>query len=186
MMSYKRLTPELLDSNLPKDIEQVVFGMGCFWGVERLCWQQQGVWGTAVGYAGGYVDNPSYEQVCTGQTNHAEVVLVAYDPQVIAFKTLLKLFWESHNPTQGMRQGNDIGSQYRSVIFCTTDQQLQLALASKEAYQQQLTKQGYGAITTEIIKAPPFYFAEEYHQGYLQKNPAGYCGLKGTGVACIG
>lgn len=184
-MSCKQITKEILAEGLPTGLEKVIFGMGCFWGVERLFWQQKGVWGTAVGYAGGHTVNPSYEEVCQGNTGHAEVVLVAYDPQIITFEQLLKLFWEGHNPTQGMRQGNDIGSQYRSAIYCTTEQQLQMAFESKRLYQQQLNLKGYPEITTEIKEATAFYFAEDYHQRYLQKNPNGYCGLKGTGVACV-
>ncbi|QQP84915.1 peptide-methionine (S)-S-oxide reductase MsrA [Entomomonas asaccharolytica] len=183
-MSCKQLTKEDL-ANLSDRLEKVVFGMGCFWGVERLFWQQEGVLGTAVGYAGGHTANPSYEEVCGGNTGHAEVVIVVYDPEIISFDELLKIFWENHDPTQGMRQGNDIGSQYRSVIYCYSEQQLEEALASKETYQQQLSAKGYRTITTEIKQAPEFYFAEQYHQRYLQKNPNGYCGLKGTGVECV-
>lgn len=179
------LTKALMADGLPASIELVMFGMGCFWGVERLFWQQQGVYGTAVGYAGGHTTNPSYEDVCTDQTGHAEVVLVAFEPSVIRFEQLLTLFWENHNPTQGMRQGYDEGSQYRSAIFCTTEQQLAKALASKNEYQQRLSTENYGSITTEISMAPMFYFAEDYHQRYLQKNPNGYCGLKGTGIRCF-
>lgn len=178
------LTKALLADGLPDSIEQIIFGMGCFWGVERLFWQQYGVYGTAVGYAGGDIANPSYEEVCTDLTGHAEVVLVAFEPSIITFEQLLTLFWENHNPTQGMKQGNDEGSQYRSVILCTTEQQLVQALASKKKYQQRLKVQGYRDITTEISMAPSFYFAEDYHQRYLQKNPNGYCGLKGTGISC--
>lgn len=183
-MSCKQLTKEDL-TKLSTRLEKVIFGMGCFWGVERLFWQQEGVLGTAVGYSGGHTANPTYEEVCRGNTEHAEVVLVVYDPEVISFDELLKIFWENHDPTQGMRQGNDIGSQYRSVIYCTSEEQLEKALASKQAYQQQLNSKGFRTICTEIKEAPEFYFAEEYHQRYLQKNPNGYCGLKGTGVECV-
>lgn len=178
------ITKEKLIKGLPASFQQVMFGMGCFWGAEKLFWQQIGVQGTAVGYAGGHTEMPTYQQVCSDTTGHVEVVLVIYDPKVISFEALLRLFWENHNPTEGERQGNDIGSQYRSVIFCTTKKQLQQALTSKKQYQQQLTKQKYGIITTDINMAPTFYFAEDYHQKYLIKNPNGYCGLKGTGVHC--
>lgn len=184
-MPCKQLTSDIL-KNLPDHLDCVIFGMGCFWGVERLLWQQKGVWGTAVGYAGGYVENPTYQQVCSGDTGHAEVVLVVYDPMAVEFDDLLTLFWEGHDPTQGMRQGNDVGSQYRSVIYYYSEIQQQAALLSKRQYQQQLTLSGYGLITTEIKPAPIFYFAETYHQRYLEKNPNGYCGLKGTGVVCVG
>ncbi len=160
----------------------VLFGMGCFWGAERLFWERDGVVTTAVGYAGGETSNPTYEEVCSGRTGHTEAVLVAFDPAVISFAQLLGLFWESHDPTQGMRQGNDRGTQYRSAIFTSDEQQLQAALASRDAYQAGLTAAGYGAITTEIRPAPPFYYAEHYHQQYLAKVPGGYCGLAGTGV----
>ncbi|MDA7852681.1 peptide-methionine (S)-S-oxide reductase MsrA [Porticoccaceae bacterium] len=162
----------------------VVFGMGCFWGAERRFWQQPGVVSTAVGYAGGVTPNPSYEEACSGLTGHSEVVLVVYDPAQIGFDQLLAVFWESHDPTQGMRQGNDIGSQYRSVIYCDTDNQLEQALASAETVQSQLASLGFGEITTEMRMAPTFFYAEEYHQQYLAKNPAGYCGLRGTGISC--
>jgi len=168
----------------PAHLQQVQFGMGCFWGAERRFWQQPGVFTTAVGYAGGHTPNPTYEEVCSGLTGHTEVVLVVFDPEQIAFADLLRLFWESHDPTQGMRQGNDIGTQYRSAIYCYGEQQLQEALASRDAYQAKLKAAGLGAITTEIRLAPEFYYAEFYHQQYLAKNPAGYCGLRGTGVAC--
>ena len=161
-----------------------VFGMGCFWGAERRFWQQPGVVSTAVGYAGGVTPNPSYEEACSGLTGHSEVVLVVYDPAQIGFDQLLTVFWESHDPTQGMRQGNDIGSQYRSVIYCDTDNQLEQALASAETVQSQLASLGFGDITTEMRMAPTFFYAEEYHQQYLAKNPAGYCGLRGTGISC--
>jgi peptide-methionine (S)-S-oxide reductase len=168
----------------PAGLQQAVFGMGCFWGAERLFWQRPGVYSTAVGYAGGNTKNPTYEEVCTGLTNHAEVVLVVFDPKVASYEELLKAFWEGHDPTQGMRQGNDAGTQYRSAIYCDGEEQLKAARASKEAFQQALGKKGYGTITTEIRPAPEFYYAEDYHQQYLGKNPAGYCGLGGTGVSC--
>ncbi len=168
----------------PAGMQQAVFGMGCFWGAERVFWQKQGVYSTAVGYAGGETKNPTYEEVCSGLTNHAEVVLVVFDPKVVSYEELLKTFWEGHDPTQGMRQGNDAGTQYRSTIYCYGDQQLAAARRTKETFQQALNKKGYGAITTEIRSAPEFYYAEDYHQQYLGKNPAGYCGLGGTGVSC--
>ena len=168
----------------PDGMQQAVFGLGCFWGAERRFWQQDGVYSTAVGYAGGYTPNPTYEEVCTGMTGHAEVVLVVFDPAVISYADLLRVFWESHDPTQGMRQGNDQGTQYRSAIYCFDAAQLQAAEASRAAYQQRLEQAGYSAITTEIAEAPLFYYAEDYHQQYLAKNPAGYCGLGGTGVTC--
>lgn len=168
----------------PEGMEMAMFGMGCFWGAERVFWQQEGVYSTAVGYAGGYTPNPNYREVCTGKTGHNEVVRVVYDPKVISYAQLLKIFWESHNPTQGMRQGNDVGTQYRSGIYTYSPEQKQLAEASKEAYQQELSKAGYGNITTEILDAPEFYYAEDYHQQYLAKNPGGYCGLGGTNVSC--
>jgi peptide-methionine (S)-S-oxide reductase len=171
-----------LQGPFPAHLQQAVFGLGCFWGAERRFWQQPGVWSTAVGYAGGFTPNPTYEETCSGLTGHTEVVLVVFDPQVISYADLLKLFWEVHNPTQGMRQGNDIGTQYRSAIYCTTDEQLAAAKASAEQFQQALEAQGFGAITTEIQMAPTFYYAEAYHQQYLAKNPGGYCGLRGTGV----
>ncbi|WP_147652307.1 peptide-methionine (S)-S-oxide reductase MsrA [Vulcaniibacterium gelatinicum] len=166
-------------------LAQVQFGMGCFWGAERLFWTLPGVYTTAVGYAGGYTPNATYREVCSGLTGHAEVVLVVYDPAQVGFDTLLRAFWEGHDPTQGMRQGNDVGTQYRSVIHCSTEAQYEAALASREAYQSRLTAAGYGPITTEIVfPAPPFYYAEEEHQQYLAKHPQGYCGLGGTGVGC--
>lgn len=165
----------------PPTMAQAMFGLGCFWGAERKFWQQEGVYITAVGYAAGITPNPTYREVCSGMTGHNEVVLVVYDPQKITYQQLLKVFWESHNPTQGMRQGNDSGTQYRSGIYCYDDQ-LALAEASKAIYQQELTAAGMGEITTEILPAPTFYFAEEYHQQYLAKNPDGYCGLGGTKV----
>jgi peptide-methionine (S)-S-oxide reductase len=175
----------LLDPPFPVGTEEALFGMGCFWGAERKFWQAgAGVHVTAVGYAGGTTRNASYEDVCGGRTGHAEVVRVVYFPAVVSFDALLKLFWESHDPTQGMRQGNDVGSQYRSAIFVSTPAQRAAAEASRAAYQRVLTAAGHGRITTEIADAPPFYYAEAYHQQYLAKNPGGYCGLGGTGVSC--
>ncbi|MEM8545626.1 MAG: peptide-methionine (S)-S-oxide reductase MsrA [Cyanobacteria bacterium P01_H01_bin.119] len=168
----------------PEGIETAIFGLGCFWGAERKFWQADGVYSTAVGYAAGHTPNPTYQEVCTGQTGHNEVVLVAYDPGKISYEQLLKIFWESHNPTQGMRQGNDVGTQYRSGIYTYSDDQRKLAEASLEAYQKALSEAGYGKITTEVLDAPSFYYAESYHQQYLAKNPNGYCGLGGTNVAC--
>jgi len=168
----------------PEDCEQVVLGLGCFWGAERKFWNLAGVHTTAVGYAAGHTPNPTYQEVCTGMTGHNEVVLVVYRPHEIDFDTLLKVFWESHDPTQGMRQGNDRGTQYRSGIYFHSESQRDAALASLETYQQKLTAAGYPAITTEVLPAGPFYYAEDYHQQYLEKNPAGYCGLGGTGVFC--
>ena len=168
----------------PDGLEQAWFGMGCFWGAERRFWQQEGVWVTAVGYAAGYTENPTYAEVCSGDTGHNEVVRVVYDPDVVTFAQLLTVFWESHDPTRGMQQGNDVGTQYRSGIYWLTAAQRDAALASKEAYQRQLTEAGLGTITTEVIPAPAFYYAEGEHQGYLHKNPGGYCGLGGTGVSC--
>jgi peptide-methionine (S)-S-oxide reductase len=164
--------------------EQALFGMGCFWGAERLFWQLPGVTVTAVGYAGGHTPNPTYREVCSGRTGHAEVVLVVFDPKVISYETLLSKFWEEHDPTQGMRQGNDAGTQYRSAIYTFNDEQRRAAEASREAYQKRLTDSGHGRITTEIREAPEFFYAEDYHQQYLAKNPGGYCGLEGTGVSC--
>jgi peptide-methionine (S)-S-oxide reductase len=168
----------------PSGMQQALFGLGCFWGAERIFWQQRGVYTTAVGYAGGYTPNPTYEETCTGRTGHAEVVLVVFDPKVVSYEALLKLFWESHDPTQGMRQGNDVGTTYRSAIYTFDDEQKRAAEASGRAYQKVLAAAGYGPITTEIRAAPPFYYAEDYHQQYLAKNPNGYCGLGGTGVSC--
>lgn len=168
----------------PANFQVAVFGLGCFWGAERKFWQLPGIYTTAVGYAGGFTPNPTYKEVCSGLTGHTEVVQVVFDPQVISYETLLKTFWESHDPTQGMRQGNDVGTQYRSAIYVFNDEQKRVAEASRNAYAAQLTRAGYGEITTEIKDAPPFYFAEEYHQQYLAKNPDGYCGLGGTGVSC--
>ena len=169
----------------PDAMEQAVFGMGCFWGVERKFWQQQGVYTTAAGYAGGYTANPTYEEVCSGLTGHNEVVLVVFDPAVIAYQDLLKVFWESHDPTQGMRQDNDVGTQYRSGIYVYSSQQRIEAEASLNAYQAALDQAGFGQVTTEIIDTPVFYYAEDYHQQYLAKNPNGYCSLRGTGVSCV-
>ena len=168
----------------PEGMHQAVFGMGCFWGAERLFWKLPGVYSTAVGYAGGETKNPSYEEVCSGFTNHAEVVLVVFDPRIVTYEELLKVFWEGHDPTQGMRQGNDAGTQYRSAIYAYGDGQLEAAKKSKEAFGKALKAKGFGPITTEIRAAPAFYYAEDYHQQYLGKNPNGYCGLGGTGVSC--
>ncbi len=165
-------------------LKQIVFGMGCFWGVEKKFWQLDGVYTTAVGYAAGLTPNPSYQEVCSGQTGHNEVVLVVYDPEKISTEQLLNIFWESHNPTQGMQQGKDRGTQYRSGIYVFDEEQKQAAEVSRSFYQQELAKNGFGEITTEILDAPEFYYAEEYHQQYLAKNPAGYCGLGGTGISC--
>ena len=168
----------------PNRLETSIFGLGCFWGAERKFWEVPGVFTTAVGYAAGHTLNPTYEEVCSGMTGHNEVVLVIYDPEKVTFAELLKVFWEAHNPTQGMRQGNDMGTQYRSGIYVTTVAQRKLAETSKNAFNDALEKAGYGPITTEILDAPPFYYAEDYHQQYLAKNPAGYCGLGGTNVSC--
>ena len=173
-----------LQPPFPAGAEVVLFGMGCFWGAERKFWTIDGVLSTAVGYAGGLTPNPTYEEVCSGGTGHTEVVQVVYDPATVPFATLLKTFWENHDPTQGMRQGNDVGTQYRSSIYAATPAQLAEAKASKEAYQQALLAAGHGAITTEIAGAPTFYYAEGYHQQYLANNPRGYCGIGGTGVSC--
>jgi peptide-methionine (S)-S-oxide reductase len=168
----------------PEGLQRAMFGMGCFWGAERKFWQLEGVYTTAVGYAGGHTPNPTYREVCSGMTGHTEAVLVVFDPKKTSFDDLLKVFWENHDPTQGMRQGNDVGTQYRSGIYYYSDAQRSAAERSREAYQQRLTAAGYGTITTEIVAAPEFFYAEEYHQQYLAKNPAGYCGLGGTGVTC--
>ena len=169
----------------PQGMRQALFGLGCFWGAERKFWQMpDGIWVTAVGYAGGITPNPTYEEVCSGLTGHNEVVLVVYDPEKASYEDLLKTFWENHDPTQGMRQGNDAGTQYRSGIYVFDEDQRRAAEASKAAYGEALAPRGYGPITTEILAAPPFYFAEDYHQQYLAKNPGGYCGLGGTGVSC--
>lgn len=167
----------------PEGMMQAVFGLGCFWGAERKYWQLEGVYTTAAGYAAGITPNPTYREVCSGMTGHNEVVLVVYEPRTIAYPELLRVFWEAHDPTQGMRQGNDVGTQYRSGIYTFTDEQNSQALASKAGYQSSLAQRGYGRITTEILDAPVFYYAEDYHQQYLAKNPGGYCGLGGTGVS---
>jgi peptide-methionine (S)-S-oxide reductase len=168
----------------PEGMRLAQFAMGCFWGVERVFWKLPGVWVTAVGYVAGVTPNPTYEEVCSGRTGHTEAVLVVYDPQVTSYEALLKAFWEGHDPTQGMRQGNDVGTQYRSGVYTYDEAQAQAAQESREAYQASLSAQGYGSITTEIAPAGEFYFAEDYHQQYLAKNPAGYCGVGGTGVSC--
>ncbi|SRR6266508_126205 len=173
-----------LEAPFPAGTELAMFGLGCFWGAEKVFWSIPGVFTTAVGYAGGFTPNATYEEVCTGRTGHNEVVLVAYDPRVVTYEKLLKVFWESHDPTQGMRQGNDVGTQYRSGIYVYTPEQRRQAEASRDAYQRVLSAARYGQITTEIVDAPPFYYAEDYHQQYLSKNPGGYCGLGGTGVSC--
>jgi peptide-methionine (S)-S-oxide reductase len=179
---------EVLDAPIappfPDGLEQAVVGMGCFWGAERIFWQAPGVYTTAVGYAGGFTKNPTYEEVCSGRTGHTEAVLVVFDPQQTSYEEILRLFWENHDPTQGMRQGNDMGTQYRSAIYTDGPEQLAAAEASRDAFQGELSRAGYGEITTEIAPAGEFYYAEDYHQQYLQKNPMGYCGLGGTGVAC--
>jgi len=173
-----------LEGPYPEGLELAQFGLGCFWGAERIFWQAPGVWTTAVGYSGGHTPNPTYEEVCSGRTGHTEAVLVVYDPKVTSYEALLKLFWESHDPSQGMRQGNDVGTQYRSAIYTYTPEQRRAAEASRDRFQKELNAAGYGEITTEIKDAPPFYFAEDYHQQYLAKNPFGYCGLGGTGISC--
>jgi peptide-methionine (S)-S-oxide reductase len=173
-----------LQPPFPAGLETAVFGLGCFWGAEKKFWQQKGVYTTAVGYAAGHTPNPTYREVCSGMTGHTEVVLVVFDPKQITYAQLLKIFWENHDPTQGMRQGGDVGTQYRSGIYYYNDEQRDAAEGSRDAYQQQLIAAGYGTITTEVIPAPEFYYAEDYHQQYLAKNPDGYCGLGGTGVAC--
>lgn len=170
----------------PDHLEIAVFGMGCFWGAERLFWKVDGVYSTAVGYAGGYTKNPTYREVCSGMTGHAEVVMVVFDPAVTSYGALLKLFWENHDPTQGMRQGNDVGTQYRSVIFTQTSDQYDIATRSRDEYDSALKAAGRNTVTTEITKASEFYYAEDFHQQYLHKNPDGYCGLGGTGVSCPG
>jgi peptide-methionine (S)-S-oxide reductase len=173
-----------LQPPFPDGTELAMFGLGCFWGAEKQFWKVPGVWTTAVGYAGGFTPNPTYEEVCTGRTGHNEVVRVVFDPRQVSYDALLKIFWESHDPTQGMRQGNDVGTQYRSGIYAYTPEQRRRAESSRDAYQRLLATAGYGPITTEIVDAPEFYYAEGYHQQYLSKNPWGYCGLGGTGVAC--
>jgi peptide-methionine (S)-S-oxide reductase len=174
-----RLTPPF-----PAGLQQAMFGLGCFWGAEKQFWEQPGVYTTAVGYAGGYTENATYRDVCSGMTGHTEVVLVVFDPRQTSYDALLKVFWENHDPTQGMRQGNDVGTQYRSAIYTFSPDQKRAAESSRAAYQDRLTEAGYGRITTEITDAPPFYYAEDYHQQYLAKNPGGYCGHGGTGVTC--
>jgi peptide-methionine (S)-S-oxide reductase len=173
-----------LEPPFPDGHERAMFALGCFWGAEKKFWQQKGVYTTAAGYAAGHTPNPTYREVCSGMTGHAEVVLVVFDPKQISYADLLKLFWENHDPTQGMRQGGDVGTQYRSGIYYYDDEQREAAEQTRDAYQQQLSAAGYGTITTEILPAPEFYYAEDYHQQYLSKNPDGYCGLGGTGVAC--
>ena len=173
-----------LKGPFPVGLQEAMFGLGCFWGAERKFWKLPGVYTTAVGYAGGYTQNPTYKEVCSGRTGHAEVVLVVFDPAKVSYDDLLRVFWESHDPTQGMRQGNDVGTQYRSAIYVFSDEQRRAAETSRIKYEQALAEQGFGHITTEIADAPPFYYAEDYHQQYLAKNPAGYCGLGGTGVTC--
>ncbi|MGH3085622.1 MAG: peptide-methionine (S)-S-oxide reductase MsrA [Gaiellaceae bacterium] len=173
-----------LEPPFPAGLELAMFGLGCFWGAERKFWQMPGVFSTSAGYAAGFTPNPTYEEVCSGRTGHNEVVLVVFDPAKVSYEALLKTFWESHDPTQGMRQGNDVGTQYRSGIYVYSPEQRRLAEASRDAYQRGLKAAGYGAITTEILDAPEFYYAEDYHQQYLAKNPGGYCGLGGTGVSC--
>ena len=168
----------------PKGMQTAVFGMGGFWGAERKFWELDGVYSTAVGYAGGQTPNPTYQEVCSGATGHTEAVLVVFDPDVVDFEDLLQVFWENHDPTQGMRQGNDVGTQYRSAIYTANDEQAELAAASRDAYQESLSAAGYGPISTEVLPAPEFYYAEDYHQQYLAKNPGGYCGHGGTGVRC--
>lgn len=178
------VTGRPLTAEVPEGMEAAIFGMGCFWGVERMFWGLDGVWLTMVGYAGGHTPNPTYEEVCTGRTGHNEVVRVVYDPKVMSYDALLKVFWENHDPTQGMRQGNDMGTQYRSGIYTFSEAQAEAAKSSVPEMQKRLKKAGFGAITTEILPAPAFYFAEDYHQQYLAKNPSGYCGIGGTGVTC--
>jgi peptide-methionine (S)-S-oxide reductase len=173
-----------LEPPFPEGVETAIFGMGCFWGAERGFWQAPGVYTTAAGYTGGHTPNPTYEEVCSGRTGHNEVVLVAYRPAEVSYDELLRLFWEGHDPTQGMRQGNDVGAQYRSGIYVTSDAQRRAAEASRERFQERLSDAGYGEITTEIMDAPEFFYAEDYHQQYLAKNPGGYCGVGGTGVSC--
>jgi peptide-methionine (S)-S-oxide reductase len=173
-----------LEEPFPAGLEKAMFALGCFWGAERKFWQTKGVYTTAAGYAAGHTPNPTYREVCSGQTGHAEVVLVVFDPKQISYGDLLKLFWENHDPTQGMRQGGDVGTQYRSGIYYYDDRQRDAAERTRDAYQEQLTAAGHGRITTEIVPAPEFYYAEDYHQQYLAKNPGGYCGIGGTGVSC--
>jgi peptide-methionine (S)-S-oxide reductase len=168
----------------PEGMERAVFGMGCFWGAERMFWQLPGVYSTSVGYSGGFTPNATYQEVCTGSTGHAEVVQVVFDPRTITYDELLRVFWEGHDPTQGMRQGNDVGTQYRSAVYTLSDDQWKAAELARDRYQRELTAAGYGTITTDIVSAGDFYYAEDYHQQYLSKNPNGYCGLGGTGVSC--
>ncbi len=182
--TYHYVNKNPLKGPYPKGTEMAMFGMGCFWGVERIFWQLSGVWVSSVGYAGGLTPNPTYEEVCSGMTGHNEVVQLAFDPELISFEELLRVFWEEHDPTQGMRQGNDRGTQYRSGIYTFDDKQKTAAEASKTVFQARLDEKGFGAITTEILDAPTYYYAEDYHQQYLAKNPAGYCGIGGTGVTC--
>lgn len=177
------VTGNPIETDAPAGMEVAIFGLGCFWGEEQTFWQQPGVWSTSVGYAGGFTPNPTYEEVCTGRTGHAEVVRIIFDPAVITYQDLLKVFWENHDPTQGMRQGNDRGSQYRSIVLTTTPEQQELADASREAYQAKMTKAGYGAITTEIKPLANYWYAEDFHQQYLVRNPNGYCPLHATGVS---
>jgi peptide-methionine (S)-S-oxide reductase len=178
------VTKHQLTPPFPEGLQRAMFGMGCFWGAERKFWQLDGVYSTAVGYAAGYTPHPTYREVCSGMTGHSEVVLVVFDPKLITFDDLLKVFWENHDPTQGMRQGNDVGTQYRSGIYYYDEDQRRAAERSRDMFQKRLIDSGFGAITTEILSAPEFYYAEEYHQQYLAKNPGGYCGLGGTGVSC--
>ncbi len=173
-----------LDGPIPEGFQAALFALGCFWGAERIFWKMSGVHSTAVGYAGGHTPNPTYEEVCSGRTGHTEIVRLVFDPAQVTYEALLRLFWESHDPTQGMRQGNDTGTQYRSAIYVFSDAQRSAAESSRDAYQKALTAAGLGRITTEIREAPPFYFAEDYHQQYLAKNPGGYCGIGGTGIGC--
>jgi len=173
-----------LEPPFPEGLERAMFALGCFWGAERKFWETPGVYTTAVGYAAGYTPNPTYREVCSGATGHTEAVLVVFDPRKVSYADLVKVFWESHDPTQGMRQGNDVGTQYRSGIYYFNEAQREIAERSRDAYQRELSRAGHGAITTEIVAAPEFYYAEEYHQQYLSKNPDGYCGLGGTGVSC--
>ena len=180
------VTGNAMQPPYPAGMEQAMFGMGCFWGAEKRMWELDGVHTTAVGYSGGYTPNPTYQEVCSGQTGHNEVVLVVYDPAIISYKQLLKTFWESHDPTQGMRQGNDVGTQYRSGVYTYNEAQKDIAMAMRNEFGRRLKESGYGSITTEILDATDFYYAEDYHQQYLAKNPGGYCGLGGTGVACSG
>ena len=180
------VTGNAMQPPFPSDMHRAMFGMGCFWGVERKFWALEGVYSTAVGYAAGLTPNPSYDEVCTGRTGHNEVVLIVFDPEIVSYQQLLRVFWESHNPTQGMRQGNDRGTQYRSGIYTYDEQQQEQAVASQSVVAQALTQMGLGEITTEIMSAPKFYYAEDYHQQYLAKNPNGYCGLAGTGITYAG